>query len=409
MINKKLKVGNVPNLRFPEFTEEWETKKLGEVATNVMYGMNAAATNYDGENQYIRITDIDEQTRLFCPNPLSSPDGELDNKYLLHKGDILFARTGASVGKSYLYNDKDGKIYFAGFLIRLNVRDEDPYFIFSQTLTEKYQRWVLTMSMRSGQPGINAEEYKLLPIVIPSIQEQEKISSFLLLIDERIQTQNKIIEELKLLKITISKKLFLRQLRFKNGNNENYIDWNTKKLGEVTTLINKRNKNNEKLPVYSINNKLGFVPQSEQFEGVDSEDRGYDIKLYKIIDKNTFAYNPARINVGSIGYSENLENIIISSLYVCFKTDNTVNDNFLYQYLKTDFFNREVLKNVEGGVRDYLFYDNFARIKFDLPCIEEQKKIADYLSSIDSKIDIESQLLHKFEEQKRYLLANLFI
>nr|WP_305050590.1 hypothetical protein [Elizabethkingia bruuniana] len=76
-------------MRFPEFTEEWETKKLGEVATNVMYGMNAAATNYDGENQYIRITDIDEQTRLFCPNPLSSPDGELDNKYLLHKGDIL--------------------------------------------------------------------------------------------------------------------------------------------------------------------------------------------------------------------------------------------------------------------------------------------------------------------------------
>ncbi|MDM1517842.1 hypothetical protein HX089_15855 [Myroides odoratimimus] len=155
--------------------------------------------------------------------------------------------------------------------------------------------------------------------------------------------------------ITISKKLFSRQLRFKNGNNENYIDWNTKKLGEVTTLVNKRNKNNEKLPVYSINNKLGFVPQSEQFEGVDSEDRGYDIKLYKIIDTNTFAYNPARINVGSIGYSENLENIIISSLYVCFKTDNTVNDNFLYQYLKTDFFNREVLRNVEGGVRDYLF------------------------------------------------------
>lgn len=204
-------------------------------------------------------------------------------------------------------------------------------------------------------------------------------------------------------------KLFSRQLRFKNENNENYIDWNTKKLGEVTTLVNKRNKNNEKLPVYSINNKLGFVPQSEQFEGVDSEDRGYDIKLYKIIDKNTFAYNPARINVGSIGYSENLENIIISSLYVCFRTDNTVNDNFLYQYLKTDFFNREVLRNVEGGVRDYLFYDNFARIKFGLPCIEEQKKIADYLSSIDSKIDIESQLLHKFEKQKRYLLANLFI
>jgi type I restriction enzyme S subunit len=184
-------------LRFPSFEGEWEVKKLGEVATNFMYGMNAAATVYDGENQYIRITDIDERTRLFTPNPLSSPDGELEDKYLLEKGDILFARTGASVGKSYLYSEKDGKIFFAGFLIRLNVKTENPYFIFSQTLTEKYQKWVLTMSMRSGQPGINAEEYKLLSIVIPSIQEQEKISSFLLLIDERIQAQSKILIHLK--------------------------------------------------------------------------------------------------------------------------------------------------------------------------------------------------------------------
>lgn len=409
-IAKKIsKVRNVPNLRFSEFTEEWKTKKLGEVATNVMYGMNAPATDYDGKNQYIRITDIDEQTRLFCPNPLSSPDGELDNKYLLHKGDILFARTGASVGKSYLYNDKDGKIYFAGFLIRFNVRFENSYFIFSQTLTEKYQRWVITMSMRSGQPGINAEEYKLFPIIIPSIQEQEKISSFLLLIDERIQTHNKIIKELNVLKTTIIKRIFSGQLRFKNASGDNYGDWKTKKLGDVTSLINTRNKNNEKLPVYSINNKLGFVPQSEQFEGVDSEDRGYDITLYKIIDKNTFVYNPARINVGSIGYSGNLENIIISSLYVCFKTEESVNDKFLFQYLKTDSFNKEVLRNVEGGVRDYLFYENFARIKFDLPCIEEQKKIADYLSSFDVKIDIESQFLVKLEEQKKFLLQQMFI
>lgn len=113
--------------------------------------------------------------------------------------------------------------------------------------------------------------------------------------------------------------------------------------------------------------------------------------------------------MGSIGYSENLENIIISSLYVCFKTDDTVNDNFLFQYLKTDFFNREVLRNVEGGVRDYLFYDNFARIKIDLPCLEEQTKIANFLSSIDSKVDIENQILRKLEEQKKFLLNQMFV
>src|SRR5690606_18160632 len=116
---------------------------------------------------------------------------------------------------------------------------------------------------------ISKSEVESIPIFIPSIQEQEKISSFLSLIDDRIATQNKIIKELNVLKTTITKRIFSGQLRFKNASGDNYVDWKTKKLGDVTTLINKRNKNNEKLPVYSINNKLGFVPQSEQFEGVD--------------------------------------------------------------------------------------------------------------------------------------------
>lgn len=256
---------------------------------------------------------------------------------------------------------------------------------------------------------ISYKYFSEITLPFPTIEEQNKIAIFFDLIETRIQTQNKIIKELNVLKTTITKRIFSGQLRFKNAGGTNYEDWKTKKLGDVTTLINKRNKSNEKLPVYSINNKLGFVPQSEQFEGVDSEDRGYDITLYKIIDKNTFAYNPARINVGSIGYSGNLENIIISSLYVCFKTEEFVNDNFLFQYLKTDFFNKEVLRNVEGGVRDYLFYENFARIKFDLPCVEEQRKIADYLSSIDLKVDIETQFLNKLEEQKKFLLQQMFV
>ncbi len=332
-----------------------------------------------------------------------STSGSIKNVF--NEGDVLFGKLRPYL-KKYLQAPFDGVCSSEIWVLKgKNISNDFLYRIVQTKLFID----LANQSSGSKMPRADWNVVESGSFSIPTPLEQKKISSFLALLDERIQTQNKIIEELKLLKITISKKLFSRQLRFKNGNNENYIDWNTKKLGEVTTLVNKRNKNNEKLPVYSINNKLGFVPQSEQFEGVDSEDRGYDIKLYKIIDKNTFAYNPARINVGSIGYSKNLENIIISSLYVCFKTDNTINDNFLYQYLKTDFFNREVLRNVEGGVRDYLFYDNFARIKFGLPCIEEQKKIADYISSIDSKIDVESQLLHKFEKQKRYLLANLFI
>ena len=394
-------VAKFPNLRFPGFEGEWETRKLGEVCE-----INPKNGNLPQSFIYIDLESV-ENGRLMKEDVISIDEAPSRAQRILLRNDVLFQMV-RPYQKNNLFFDKEGKYVASTGYAQIRTK-QNSQFIFQYLHNQKFVDRVIERCTGTSYPAINSADLGNIRIDYPSLEEQEKISTFLSLVDKRIQTQNKIIEELKLLKITISKKLFSRQLRFKNGNNENYIDWNTKKLGEVTTLVNKRNKNNEKLPVYSINNKLGFVPQSEQFEGVDSEDRGYDIKLYKIINKNTFAYNPARINVGSIGYSENLENIIISSLYVCFKTDNTVNDNFLYQYLKTDFFNREVLRNVEGGVRDYLFYDNFARIKFDLPCIEEQKKIADYLSSIDSKIDIESQLLHKFEKQKRYLLANLFI
>lgn len=409
MINKKLKVGNVPNLRFPEFTEEWETKKLGEIATfSKGKGISKSDIEENGIIECIRYGELYTHYREVINEIKSKTNVNTSTLVLSEMNDVIIPASGeTTIDIATASCVMKSGIALGGDLNIIKTKNNGIFL--SYYLNSKKKMEIANLAQGISVVHLYSSQLASLSLSLPKLNEQNRISSFLALIDERIQTQNKIIEELKLLKITISKKLFLRQLRFKNGNNENYIDWNTKKLGEVTTLINKRNKNNEKLPVYSINNKLGFVPQSEQFEGVDSEDRGYDIKLYKIIDKNTFAYNPARINVGSIGYSENLENIIISSLYVCFKTDNTVNDNFLYQYLKTDFFNREVLKNVEGGVRDYLFYDNFATIKFDLPCIEEQKKIADYLSSIDSKIDIESQLLHKFEEQKRYLLANLFI
>ena len=102
-------------------------------------------------------------------------------------------------------------------------------------------------------------------------------------------------------------------------------DWAIKKLGELTFKVGEKNKAGIKYPIYSINNKEGFLPQSDQFEGMDSNDRGYDITLYKMIERNTFAYNPARINVGSIGYSGELHDIIISSLYVCFKTKTSGN------------------------------------------------------------------------------------
>ena len=164
----------------------WEEKRLGEISTDVMYGMNSAATDYDGVNKYLRITDIDDESRMFSPKPLSSPDGALEEKYRLKEGDIVFARTGASTGKSYLYKKEDGILFFAGFLIKFSIIKAIPYFIYIQTFSTSYQKWVGMMSMRSGQPGINAEEYRSLKLLISSIAEQQKIATFLTALDAKI-------------------------------------------------------------------------------------------------------------------------------------------------------------------------------------------------------------------------------
>ena len=173
--------------------------------------MNAAAKAYDGENKYIRITDIDESSSTYDDKDIVSPDGTLSDNYLVKERDILLARTGASTGKTYLYRKSDGKLYYAGFLIRANVTTHNPYFVFSQLHTHRYWRWVSIMSARSGQPGINSQEYSSFPVFTTSIQEENKIAKLLSLLDERISTQNKIIEDLKKLRSAISKHLFERR------------------------------------------------------------------------------------------------------------------------------------------------------------------------------------------------------
>ena len=159
---------------------------MTSVSSDEMYGMNSAATEFDGCNKYIRITDISETSNKFVPNPLTSPEGELEEKFKLKEGDIVFARTGASTGKTYIYDKNDGNLYFAGFLIKFHIDKANPKFVFYNTLKEEYFNWVSVMSVRSGQPGINSNEYKKLPINLPSIAEQEKISKFLELVDDKI-------------------------------------------------------------------------------------------------------------------------------------------------------------------------------------------------------------------------------
>ena len=178
-----------PRCFLGSFDFSWEQRKLSEMCGTFEYGLNASAKEFDGKNKYIRITDIDDASREFLLSDLSSPDICLDgmSKYLLSSGDVVFARTGASVGKTYIYRENDGIVYFAGFLIRAKVnQDNDAEFVFQSTLSPSYEKYIRITSQRSGQPGVNAQEYSEYDLFAPSKEEQQRIGHFLRGIDHLI-------------------------------------------------------------------------------------------------------------------------------------------------------------------------------------------------------------------------------
>ena len=190
----------------------WEQRKLGDLSSSFEYGLNAAAKEYDGENKYIRITDIDDDSREFKQEDITSPDTDLSSaeNYRLSEGDILFARTGASVGKRYIYKASDGLVYYAGFLIRARIKPKyNSEFVFQNTLTGDYEKFIKVTSMRSGQPGVNAQEYSQYQIMVPSKPEQDKISNCLRNLDNLITLHQRKLEKLKNIKKSMLEKMFV--------------------------------------------------------------------------------------------------------------------------------------------------------------------------------------------------------
>ena len=381
-------------MRFPEFSGEWKMATFGDIAKGFDYGMNAAAKSFDGNNKYIRITDIDEVSSQYLYDDVVSPDGELEDRYLVKENDILLARTGASTGKSYLYRNSDGKLYFAGFLIRANIYKHNSYFVFSQLHTLRYKKWISVMSARSGQPGINSQEYASFPVYTTSLQEEDKIATFLKLLDERIITQNKIID-LKKLKSAIIEKEYTHKTKSNSH------------IGDFIEQTSKRNKNRAIQNVLSVSNRQGFIQQSEQFENrsVASD----DTSSYKIVKKNNFAFNPARINVGSIARLTTFDRGIVSPMYICFRTKDTLFPEYLDYYFETKQFFTEIQKRLEGSVRQCLSFEGLCNIPLCIPTIEVQQQVGKQLSTLVQEIKLEIDFLELLQRQKKFLLHQMFI
>ena len=338
--------------------------------------MNAAAKEYDGMNKYVRITDIDESTSTYNNKDVVSPTGVLEDKYLVCDNDILFARTGASVGKTYHYDKSDGKLYFAGFLIRGNVYPcYNSKFVFYQTQLSRYKKWVTIMSARSGQPGINSQEYESFKLFMPSRKEQDKIVSIINLLDRRIAVQNKIIEQLESLMGGIAQRL---TALLPNTRIADCLECHS------STLQESQVSENGKYRVFGANGVCGFSYKPEI--------HGEPILIVK--DGS---------GVGNVSFVSGEYSVIGTSNYLTAKSGYSI--RYLYYCLMC--FNFVPYKT--GMAIPHIYFKDYGKAKIYCPTIDGQERIATALSKIESKIDIERSILLHLTTQKQYLLQQMFI
>ena len=165
------------------------------------------------------------------------------------------------------------------------------------------------------------------------------------------------------------------------------FSWEQRKFSDITFPAGEKNKDNLPLESYSITNEHGFVPQDEKFENGGTM-READKRMYYIVSPNSFAYNPARINVGSIGYQNIGKNVIVSSLYEVFKTSEDVDDRLLWHWFKSPDFQKLIMQLQEGGVRLYFYYDKLCMGEVSLPSLEEQRKIGKLFDTLDNLITL---------------------
>ena len=390
---KKTEIGIIP--------QEWEVKRLVDLCQNTGdYGINAPAVPYREDlPTYLRITDIDSWGK-FIKTDKASVDNPNSSQFILREGDIVFARTGATVGKTYLYDSKDGQLVFAGFLIRFtpNSNKAIPYYIKASTETASYWNWVRIISQRSGQPGINSVEYGAMKLAVPPMEEQRKIAEILGVWDEVIEKQSRLIEKLELRKRALMQRLLTGRTRLSGFT----IPWQKVKLGEI---FKERNETKcEHLPLLSITADRGVILQTES----DKKDTSNDDKSkYKRICPNDIGYNTMRMWQGRSALSA-MEGIV-SPAYTIVTPKVEVDPLFISELIKQPRVVYDFWTHSQGLVGDTLnckFHD-FSQVKVAIPSLPEQKAIAEVLTTADDEIATHRKKLDALRLQKRGLMQQL--
>lgn len=341
------------------------------------YGINASAVNFsDDLYTYLRITDITDDGRI-NKSGLKSVNDEKANLYILKPNDIVFARTGASTGRNYFYDGRDGIFVYAGFLIKfsLDPHKVNPKYIKYYCMSDKYKNWIRAFIGGSTRGNINAKTLGDMQIPLPPRSQQNNLVSILSLLDDKIELNNRINENLEQQARAIFRAWFVDFLPF---NGVMPSDWKIETLGNVTVNLRERVKDKINYPVFSAISSGDLILSDDFFsKRVYSK----NISNYIIVNENNFAYNPARINIGSIGINDFDYKGCVSPVYIVLKVAEGY-EGYFYFYFKSKRFRAESLLRASGSVRQTLNYSDFSLIEVIYPSREYAEKFNDIYQTL---------------------------
>ena len=400
----------IPRLRFKEFKDEW--KKISLVNVFQFYNTNSLSRadlsdkglikniHYgDIHQKFNNILDVDKEKLPYIKSDIKINIHNKEN--YCQDGDLILADASEDydgIGKAVeVVNVGNNKIVSG--LHTILARDVN------KVMSLGFKGYLFNTYLIHNQIRVLANGFKVygisknniydLDVKIPTKIEQEKITKFLILLDKKIELQKQKIVALKIYKKGLIQKIF----------NSEYN--NCMKIEELVLQKSTRNSRNEIKDIYSISNKDGFILQSEHFK--DRMVASEDTTNYKIVAKDDFAYNPARINVGSIARMKKEENGIISPMYICFRCNKKILPEYLEYFFQSPKFIYEMNKRLEGSVRMCLSYESMINIPIELPDKKEQEKISIILNSLDKKVYQEEKRYTRLNEIKKGLLQKMFV
>ena len=386
---KKTKIGWIP--------KDWDVIRLGEVG-ETLNGLTYSPKDIHEDGVLVlRSSNVQNRQLEFKDNVYVNVEDDKFNP--VKENDILICvRNGSRslIGKNALIDKKSEGLAFGAFMSVY--RSELNKFFFHLFDTDIYNKEV-HKNLGATINSINGSDLRNFIMPLPPKNERIQIATILSDWDEAIDKTDALIEKLQLRKKGLLQQLLSGKKRF-DGFDDDWIEY---KFGDITKKFSKRNKELVDARVYSVTNDRGFILQTEMFE---REVAGKDLTGYKVIERDDFAYNPARVNVGSIALFKD-EIGIISSLYVCFRTNEKLLNNYLLNLLETAELKHKIIRYGEGGVRVYLWYYLFEAIKVKIPSVEEQKAILIILEEADKEIENYQLYLRQLQAQKKGLMQQL--